>query len=275
MIELPEAASLAAQLNHTVTGKRITGVTATHTPHKLAWYYGEPSRYHELLMGREIGNASAYGGLVEIRAGNVNILFSDGVNLRFHARNEPRPLKHQLLLEFEDLTALSASVQMYGGAGCFPAGGLENKYYAAAKSKPSPLSSEFSPDYFRRIVSSPGAGKLSLKALLATEQRIPGLGNGVLQDILFVAKLHPKRKVNTLANEDKELLFSSLKSVLSDMAARGGRDTELSLFGKPGDYKTMLSKNTLNNPCPVCGTSISKEAYLGGSIYYCARCQRL
>jgi hypothetical protein len=31
--------------------------------------------------------------------------------------------------------------------------------------------------------------KLSLKALLATEQRIPGLGNGVLQDILFKARM--------------------------------------------------------------------------------------
>jgi formamidopyrimidine-DNA glycosylase len=28
-------------------------------------------------------------------------------------------------------------------------------------------------------------------------------------------------------------------------------------------------------PCPVCGTAIVKEAYLGGSIYYCKKCQMI
>jgi formamidopyrimidine-DNA glycosylase len=43
MIELPEAFNLSNQLNDTVSGKRIAEVTAVHTPHKLAWYYGDPS----------------------------------------------------------------------------------------------------------------------------------------------------------------------------------------------------------------------------------------
>ncbi|MCK9356230.1 MAG: endonuclease VIII, partial [Dehalococcoidia bacterium] len=38
--------------------------------------------------------------------------------------------------------------------------------------------------------------------------------------------------------------------------------------------KTILSRNTVGQPCPACGTSIQKEAYMGGSIYYCATCQR-
>jgi formamidopyrimidine-DNA glycosylase len=59
------------------------------------------------------------------------------------------------------------------------------------------------------------------------------------------------------------------------MAAKGGRDTEMDLFGRPGGYKTVLSKMTVNKPCPKCGTPIKKESYLGGSIYYCAKCQVL
>ncbi len=35
----------------------------------------------------------------------------------------------------------------------------------------------------------------------------------------------------------------------------------------------VLSKNTVNKPCPVCDTAIMNEGYKGGSIYYCARCQ--
>jgi arginine deiminase len=118
------------------------------------------------------------------------------------------------------------------------------------------------------------AQKLSLKALLATEQRIPGLGNGILQDILFNAKMHPKKKVHTLSDKDEGVLLHSLKTTLSAIASRGGRDTELDLFGHPGGYNTILCKHTVNKPCPVCGTIIKKEAYLGGSIYYCEKCQR-
>ena len=70
-------------------------------------------------------------------------------------------------------------------------------------------------------------------------------------------------------------MFGAVRSVLAEMTRQGGRDTELDLFGRPGGYVTVLSKNTVGKPCPACGTAIKKEAYLGGSIYYCERCQRL
>jgi formamidopyrimidine-DNA glycosylase len=57
------------------------------------------------------------------------------------------------------------------------------------------------------------------------------------------------------------------------MAEQGGPDTERDLFGQPGGYRTVLSRNTAGTPCPACGSIIVKEAYLGGSIYYCPRCQ--
>jgi formamidopyrimidine-DNA glycosylase len=273
MIELPEAVNLTGQINETIIGKRIVGVAAGLTPHKLAWYYGDRQKYSELLVGRTIGKTHAFGGLVEIKAGNANILFGEGVGIRFHNQNEPRPAKHQFLIEFDDQSALSASVQMYGGMGSFIEGELDNPYYRVAKEKPSPLSTAFDRAYFEGIISAQETQKLSLKALLATEQRIPGLGNGVLQDILFGARMLPKKKVNTLSEKDKNVLFSSVKDILSTMASQGGRDTELDIFGHPGSYRTILSKNTVNKPCPVCGTIVKKEAYLGGTVYFCEKCQ--
>jgi formamidopyrimidine-DNA glycosylase len=275
MIELPEALNLARQIANTVNGKRVASVTVAQTPHKLAWYYGEPPKYSALLAGKTIEKANAYGGLVEIKAGNANILLGEGAGIRFHRANEVRPAKHQLLVEFDDNSAVSVSIQMYGGIGAFPEGELDNPYYRVAKEKISPLSSAFGKAYFDRLVSIQDVQKLSLKALLATEQRIPGLGNGVLQDILFNAKMHPKRKVSTLSAHDKGVLLDSVKSTLSAMATQGGRDTELDLFGHPGEYKTILCKKTADRPCPVCGTTIKKEAYLGGSVYYCEKCQKL
>jgi formamidopyrimidine-DNA glycosylase len=275
MIELPEAFTLAAQINRTISGKKIANVTTAHTPHKLVWYYGDPDHYSSLLVGNSINKATAFGALVQIKVADSAILFGDGVNLKFHEKEDTYPKKHQLLVEFEDLTAISASVQMYGGVGCFREGELDNRYYQAAREKPSPLSNKFSDKYFSRLISSPEVQKLSAKAFLATEQRIPGIGNGVLQDILFNARVHPRKKMNTFSDREKESLFSSTKAVLLEMSRRGGRDTEKDLFGNPGGYETKLSKKTLGKPCLGCGSKISKESYLGGSIYFCAKCQRL
>ena len=63
----------------------------------------------------------------------------------------------------------------------------------------SPLGDGFDAAYFDRLVAG-AKPNLSAKAFLATEQRIPGLGNGVLQDILFNARIHPKRKMATLVS---------------------------------------------------------------------------
>jgi formamidopyrimidine-DNA glycosylase len=274
VIELPEAAVLAKQINETVLGKKIKNVIAAQTPHKLAWYFGDPQEYKSLLTGRVISGATSYGGQVEITAGKAKLLFSDGVNLRYYSEDGKVPDKHQLLLEFHDGSSLVGWVQMYGGLSAFPEGKNDNKYYIIAREKPSPLSSDFDEDYFMSLFDE-GTAKLSLKAFLATEQRIPGLGNGVLQDILFNAKMHPKKKAGTLSAADQQVLFGSIRNTLSEMTAKGGRDTENDLLGEPGAYKTKLSKNTAGQPCPICRTLIKKEAYLGGSIYYCVKCQSI
>ncbi len=206
MIELPEAAVLARQISETVVGKKIKNVIAARTPHKLAWYFGDPQEYKDLLTGKVISGATSYGGQVEITAGDVKLLFSDGVNLRYYNKGAKLPDKHQLLLEFDDGSCLAGWVQMYGGLSAFPEGKNDNKYYIVAKEQPSPLSSDFDKDYFKSLFDG-NTAKLSLKAFLATEQRIPGLGNGVLQDILFNAKMQPKKRAGTLSAGDQRVLY--------------------------------------------------------------------
>jgi len=274
MMELPEAKAISMQLNEHVSGKRIMKVTAAHSPHKFAWYHGDPQMYHDLLAGKVIGKAEGYGSMVEISAEDAVILLGEGVAIRFHRENEKRPQKHQLLIEFKDHTAISGSIQMYGGVWCFKEGEFTNQYFLQAKIKPSPLSDGFDRAYFDSIISAQGNEGLSAKALLATEQRIPGLGNGVLQDILYNARIHPKKKVKTFTDTDKDNIFDSIKSTLAQMVVEGGRDTEKDLFGRFGGYKTKLSKKTVDTECETCGSRIKKEAYMGGSIYFCEGCQK-
>ena len=273
MLELPEAIVIADQINRTLQGRRIVAAAANQSPHKFAWYTGDPAEYHSRLAGKSIGTATAYAGNVEVQAGDMLLVLS--LALRYYAQGEKRPPRHQLLLEFPGSTALVGTIQMWGGIFCFRAdesGGVSD--YHLAKKLPSPLSPAFDRRHFDSLFDDE-TGKLSVKAFLATEQRIPGLGNGVLQDILWTARIHPRRKMAQLAPEEIGRMFDALKSVLAAMAAQGGRDTERDLFGRPGGYRTVLSKNTVGLPCPACGSTIVKEAYLGGSIYYCPGCQRL
>lgn len=275
MLELPEAYTVAAQARDVLLGKKIDKVLAAQTPHKLTWYNGEPEAYPSLLQGRAVTDACSYGGWVQIEAAEAVMLVGDGVNLRFHNTGDKRPAKHQLLIEFSDGSALSVAVQMYGGILCFTAGELDNHYYEVAKSKPSPLSAHFDEAYFEEMINQEPVQKLSAKAFLATEQRIPGLGNGVLQDILYNARIHPKKKIRDLDPGEREAMFTSVQGTLLMMAMGGGRDTEKDLFGHPGGYQTSLSKNTAGATCPRCQGTIRKENYLGGSIYYCDGCQVL
>ncbi|HEY95379.1 MAG TPA: endonuclease VIII [Dehalococcoidia bacterium] len=275
MMDLPEAVNLARQLEETVSGKKITGVITEFSPHKFAFYYGDPKDYETQLRGKTVSTVLAHGGFVEMHADDTVLLLSSGLILRYHAKGEQYPRKHQLLLEFDDGTAVSASAQIVGEFSCRKEGEYHNRFYDAAISKPSPLSDEFNEAYFTRLISPPELQKLSVKAFLATEQRIPGLGNGVLQDILFNAKIHPKRRMETLNADERENLLYSIKSTLKEMTEQGGRDTDKDLFGIPGGYHTKLSKKALRQPCPVCGGTIVKEAYQGGSIYFCSECQKI
>ncbi len=273
MLEISESYVISRQLNETIAGKIIMNVTANATPHSFAWYFGDPGNYHALLAGKRIDTAQPVGGNVEICAGNMKILLGDGVNIRYFKQGDKLPAKHQLHIEFDDASALVCSVQMYGGLWVFADGQNDNPYYLIALKKPSPLSTDFTKQYFTELFEAESAKKLSSKAFLATEQRIPGLGNGVLQDILYNAKIHPKRKIADFSRKETDELYDVLVSTLKTMTEKGGRDTEKDLYGNKGSYQTVLSRNTVGKPCPACGSIIRKEAYLGGSIYFCDKCQ--
>lgn len=274
MLEIPESTTIARQMNETVRGRKIRSVIANASPHKFAFYHGDPDDYDALLTGQVVGDSLGIGAMVEIAAGDRRIVFGDGANLRFYREPDEAPSKHQVLIEFVDGSVLVCTVRMYGAALAFVEGGYESKYHRVAKEKPQPLIGAFDRAYFDTLFAK-GSDKLSAKAFLATEQRIPGLGNGVLQDILFRAGVHPRTRMSMLSGEELDGLFHSVKDVLADMTIKGGRDTERDLFGKAGGYITILSKNTAGKPCPVCGTKIQKAAYMGGTVYWCPECQPL
>ena len=273
MIELPESKNLANQFNETLKGKTVLNVYANTSPHKFAWFHGRPEDYHPRLAGKPVTGADAFGGMAELQFDNLKLVFCDGTNVRYYHERDALPKKHQLHIEFEDFTSITCSVQMYGAMWLLDER-EEDGYYKSSKYKIKPLQPEFDEAYFEKLIKD-SKQTLSAKAFLATEQRIPGLGNGVLQDILFNARIHPKRKIATLSDAEKHTMYDSVIQTLGSMTAGGGRDTEKDIFGVSGGYATKLSAKTKGEPCPVCGGEIIREAYLGGNIYFCAACQKI
>jgi len=274
MLEIPESRTICRQLNQVIQGKRIKQVIAGHTSHSFAFFSLDKQQYPKILNGRVVTEVISLGSRVEIQTGGWSLDFEGGTILRWLAIEEKRPAKHQLLVEFTDGTGLLCTVQMYGCIALFKEGEYQNKYYLVAKAKEShnPLSDSFTYEYFRDLWLQTKPN-FSIKALLATEQRIPGVGNGVLQDILFKARVNPQSKLGNLNEDESHRIFVSLKETLLEMTSQGGRDTEKDLFGQSGGYRTILSAKTWHFNCPVCMSSIIRKAFLGGNVYFCPQCQ--
>ena len=274
MIELPEAITIGRQVEQTLAGRKVTNVYGATHLHKFTFFNGNPDEYRDLLAGREVKSATGKGIFVDVSLDeDVFLSIFDGINMRYGRPGDPVPPKYQMLLTFDDESFVSFTTSMYGGIYVFRHT-LDNKYRTLSLNSVSPLSEQFDEACFELMFAAEKKN-ISAKAFLATEQRIPGLGNGVLQDILFHAKLHPKRKIFSLSDPEKATLFQSLKNTLQAMVDGGGRDTETDFLGDKGRYRSVLSKNTYTSPCPCCGGIITKEAYMGGSVYYCPECQPL
>lgn len=272
MLEIPESRTIAAQINETIQGKRILEVETAHTPHSFAWYSGEPAFYAETMEGRKIGQAVSIGSMLEVQLGDYSFVAGDGTNVRYFAPGEKLPEKYQTRITLEDDSHVVCSVQMYGAMFLIQPDTYDNPYYLAGKRKPMPNTEGFTYAYFKQLFDGL-SGSLSMKAFLATEQRIPGLGNGVLQDILLAAGLHPKKKISGMTEQRRRKIYDVVQETLEQMTAAGGRDTEKNFFGEKGGYQTILSKKTVGKPCPYCGSLIQKTNYLGGTVYFCPLCQ--
>lgn len=246
MIEIPEGKNLENQVKQCLINKTIRKVYPALNAHKFCWYTKDVD-YNLLFTGQTIKDAFGHGMYLDLYLDNATLSIGDGTNIRYLEPYEKLPEKHQLLIEFDGGGFLVFTVAMYGGIWAFEKGSFDNSYYQGSLKSISPLSKEFNENHFDNLFKSVKKD-LSAKAFLATEQRIPGLGNGILQDILLVSGIHPKRKISTISDSDKSDLLYSIKAVIDDMASKGGRDTEKDLFGNFGGYETLLSKKSFSEP---------------------------
>jgi formamidopyrimidine-DNA glycosylase len=277
MIELPEATTIAQQINNNLTGKHIADGSRGNSPHKFAFYNHTPEEYAEIFRGKAIGTASVNGSfiLVPIEPEYTLLLGCGGEHIVYHTSAATLPVKHQLFLHFGDDTYLTVTVQGWGSALLLRQTEVPNHPYIHMN-RPTPLSEDFTPEYFSKLFSALEPGdKGSMKYFLITRPGVLGIGNGCLQDILWHARLHPRRRAVDLTSAEQQALYSAIRETLRQMVEQGGRDGDCDLFDQPGGYHRILYSKSVGKPCPACGTPIEKAAYLGGAIYFCPCCQKM
>ena len=273
MIELPEAMALARQMNDELEGKVIEAGNCGNHPLKWAFYSRLKDQYADILPGKRVGPADAAGSCVAVRLepGYALVLGDGGLRVHLHEPGDALPKKHQLLLRFTDGTALTVSVQGWGFLQLIEEAALPGH---PSRQGVSPLSNAFTYARFKELVQAyerPDRG--SVKKFLISDGGIAGIGNGYLHDILFRAGVHPRRKVADITGRERQKLYNAVRKVMREATDRGGRDTERGLHDEPGGYVPILDSRAKGKPCPSCGTAIEKIRYLGGSCYFCPKCQ--
>jgi len=276
MFEIPETVNLARQMNATLKGKTIQSGHLGNSPHKFVWYNRTPQEFEKITQNKQVGETRSMGRwlLTDIEPCNVLVLGEWGGHILFHQPGSPLPEKYHLHLLFDDDSFLSATTQMWGAAEIYEKGmELERPYIKDMKL--TPLEKGFSFPYFTALIDTTAKEKKqSVKGLLTQDQTIPGLGNAIAQDIMYQARLHPKRDIQTLTDAERHALYQSILETVATCIQKGGRNDEFDLFNQPGGYVRLMDKNAVGKPCPHCGSQIEKAQYLGGAIYFCPTCQK-
>ena len=139
---------------------------------------------------------------------------------------------------------------------------------------PEPL--EMSLKEFKTRLGSKRKSVRSLKLTLIDQKFIVGIGNLYADEILFVAKLLPTRKIGSLTDDEIRSLLSSIKNVLKEAIRNGG--TTFDLFvdssGSKGSHQENLQVyQRQSRECYVCNSPIKKVKLGGRGTHFCGECQ--
>ena len=111
---------------------------------------------------------------------------------------------------------------------------------------------------------------------LLDQRRIAGLGNIYVSEVLFRAKVDPRRRAGALTSAEWERVASEIPAVLEESIARMGTtfSTYRTLWNEPGQYgENLLVYDRAGEPCRVCGSEVRRIVQGGRSTFFCPTCQ--
>jgi formamidopyrimidine-DNA glycosylase len=139
---------------------------------------------------------------------------------------------------------------------------------------PEPLEEGFDVEYLRETL---GSRRAQIKPLILDQKVVAGIGNIYADEILFDARLHPRRKADTLTDEEWAALHAAIRENLAAGIEHRGTTVRLycDVLNRPGEHQNYLRVfEKHGEPCPEgCGGGVVRERVGGRPTHYCPGCQ--
>lgn len=266
MPELPEITSRAREMQQALVGKKIVEIELKQ-PKCLNI---SADQFAHEVKGRVIKNVTNRGKwiLSAMDKGWLCLNLGMGGEIILCDRDH-LPAKHSTVIDFSDSSCLSINFWWFGYVH-FSAQDPMVAHPVISKLGPNILDLSLADfrSYFPR-------SKKQLKTVLLDQKVFAGIGNAYIHDILFFAKLHPLRSINSLTDSESENLYHAIHTGLEPSLKKGGAFYEKNLFGQPGGFNLdqIVIGYREGKPCPSCGTAIIKIKTGSTSSFICPNCQ--
>jgi formamidopyrimidine-DNA glycosylase len=277
-IELPEAKILADQMNKELKGKRIKSYSLRDCGKlQKIGFIDRDNKSFDQLVNREVESVTSRGNSIRVKLdGGMNMILSPeyGGEIFYHSREATIPEKFHVKIDFSDKTALTVRFTSMGGVRVLKDAELMDSYVFKRDFNTeilSPIDDDFTFERFSRLLSD---NNRALKPVLVGKDAVlVGLGNSAFQDIIYRAKVHPRRKASELNLNEQKALFNSVKLVLRERLWLNGKNQFLDLYQNQGRYTSAMGPNMRKKNCPVCGSPIQDLSLGGGRVFVCPKCQ--
>jgi formamidopyrimidine-DNA glycosylase len=276
MPELPEVETVRRMLAGAIPGRRVGRASVSRQRLRTASLAALPRR----LRGRTFGEPRRRGKflLLDLDAG-LTLLSHLGMSGRWlywaPGRRPDATLAHvHLRLAFADgATLWFQDVRRFGMLRVVPTAALARDPSLRLLG-PDPLASPRDGDALREAARD---ARTSIKSWLLDQRRIAGLGNIYASEVLFRARVDPRRRAGALTREEWQRVAAEIPAVLEESIARMGTtfSTYRTIWNEPGQYgDELLVYDRQGEPCRVCGAPIRRIVQAGRSTFLCPACQR-
>ena len=277
-IELPEAKILAEQMNEELRGKRIKSchLQDYERLQKIGMMDKDTKSFDQLVDGK-VEFAVSRGNVIRVKLNNgMNLLLAPeyGGKIFYHKSGKAVPKKFHMKVDFSDDTALTVRLTSMGLIHAYKDNDLERSYVYRRDFNTkilSPIDEEFVFERFSKLLTD--NNRMLKSVLVGKDAIVVGLSNSAFQDIVYRARLHPKRKASELNKDERRALYDAIRLVLQERIRLNGKDQFYDLYGNQGGYTPAMGPNMKRQPCPVCETPVEKLSVGGGHVYFCPKCQ--
>lgn len=260
MPELPEIFNLAGQLKSELAAKSITGIEI-----KQEKCLNIPIEdFCQSVIGKKINDITYKGKWIIFEfadSGNIFLSLGMGGDMAIICSSVTYEKKYQFRLNFDDNRSLYISFWWFG---YFHYAQKSDEHKMTAMLGLNPLGIDFEYEAFEKMLQNK---KGNIKSFLMDQHNVAGIGNVYIQDILFLAKLHPLRKIINISAEERQKLFETIKEQLKYAALKGGFRYEKDLYGNLGTYECEYVGYKKGQNCKICGAII--EEIKTGSTHSC------